>query len=35
MMNAEEVNIKLGISLTRREYSVLKEGIKNDECGLS
>jgi hypothetical protein len=33
MMNAGEVNIKVGISLTRQEYSVLKEGIKDYECG--
>jgi hypothetical protein len=35
MMNAGEVNIKVGISLTRQEYSILKEGIKDDECGWS
>jgi hypothetical protein len=33
MANAEEVNIKERISLTRKEYSVLKERIKDDECG--
>jgi hypothetical protein len=27
MMNAGEVNIKVGISLTRQEYSVLSYGI--------
>jgi hypothetical protein len=35
MMNVGRVNIKVGISLTRQEYSVLKEGIKDDECGWS
>jgi hypothetical protein len=35
MMSAGVVNIKVGISLTRLEYSVLKEGIKDDECGWS
>jgi hypothetical protein len=34
-MNAGEVNIKVGITLTRQEYSVLKERIKDDECGWS
>jgi hypothetical protein len=33
--NAGEVDIKEGISLTRQEYSVLKEVIKDDECGWS
>jgi hypothetical protein len=35
MMNAGEVDIKVGISLTRQKYSVLNEGIKDDECGWS
>jgi hypothetical protein len=35
MMNAGEVNVKEIISLTRREYSVLKEGMMDDECGWS
>jgi hypothetical protein len=35
MMNAGEVSIKVGISLTRQEYSVFKEGIKDDKCGWS
>jgi hypothetical protein len=35
MTNAGEVNIKVGITLTRQEYSVLKERIKDDECGWS
>jgi hypothetical protein len=34
-MNVGRVNTKVGISLTRQEYSVLKEGIKDDECGWS
>jgi hypothetical protein len=35
MMNAGELNIKMGITLTRQEYSILKEGIKDNECGWS
>jgi hypothetical protein len=35
MTDAGDVNIKGRISLTRKEYSVLKEGIKDDECGWS
>jgi hypothetical protein len=35
MTNAREVNIKGRISLISKEYSVLNEGIKNDECGWS
>jgi hypothetical protein len=32
-MNAGEIDIKERISLTRWEYSVLKEEIEDDECG--
>jgi hypothetical protein len=35
MMDAGEVNMKEIISLTRQEYSVLKEFTKDDECGWS
>jgi hypothetical protein len=35
MTSVEEKNIKEKISLTRREYSFLKEEIKDDECGWS
>jgi hypothetical protein len=35
MTNAGDVNIKVGISLTKKEYSILKEGIKDNECGWS
>jgi hypothetical protein len=35
MMNAGEVDIKEWISLSRQEYFVLKEEIKDDECGWS
>jgi hypothetical protein len=35
MMNAGEVDIKERILLTKQEYSVLKEEIKDDECGWS
>jgi hypothetical protein len=35
MMNAGEVDIKESILLTKQEYSVLKEEIKDDECGWS
>jgi hypothetical protein len=34
-MNAGGVNIKERILMIRKEYSVLKEGIKDDECGWS
>jgi hypothetical protein len=34
-MDAGGVNIKQRILMTRKEYSVLKEGIKDDECGWS
>jgi hypothetical protein len=34
-MDAEEVNIKERIWLTRQKYSVLKENTKDDECGWS
>jgi hypothetical protein len=33
MMNAGDVDIKERITLTRQEYFVLKEDIKDDECG--
>jgi hypothetical protein len=34
-MNAGEVNMKGRISMTRTEYSVLKEVLKFHECGWS
>jgi hypothetical protein len=34
-MDARGVNIKERILMTRKEYSVLDEGIKDDECGWS
>jgi stress-induced morphogen len=35
MMDAGEVNIKERISMTRMVYSILKEEMKDDECGWS
>jgi hypothetical protein len=35
MTSVGEVNIEEGISLTRMEYSVLKEKMEEDECGWS
>jgi hypothetical protein len=35
MTNVREVDMKEIISLTKKKYSVSKEGIKNDECGWS
>jgi hypothetical protein len=35
MTNTGEMNIKERILKTRQEYSVLKERIKDDECGWS
>jgi hypothetical protein len=35
MMNAGEMKIKERILMTMQEYSVLKERIKDDECGWS
>jgi hypothetical protein len=35
MTSVREVDMKEIISLTKKKYSVLKEGIKNDECGWS
>jgi hypothetical protein len=32
-MNAGEVNMKERISMTRQEYSVLKENMEENECG--
>jgi hypothetical protein len=32
-MNAGEVNMKEKISMTRQEYSVLKENMEENECG--
>jgi hypothetical protein len=34
-MNAEESSIKERISMVGKEYSVLKEDIRLDECGWS
>jgi hypothetical protein len=34
MMDAGEVEIKEGISLTRQTYSILKGKIKYEECGM-
>jgi hypothetical protein len=34
-MDAGVVDMKEGISMTRTEYSVLKEVLKYDECGWS
>jgi hypothetical protein len=35
MMDAREVDIKERISITRTGYSLLKEKLKDDECGWS
>jgi hypothetical protein len=35
MTNAREMNTNERILKTRQEYSVLKERIKDDECGWS
>jgi hypothetical protein len=32
-MNAGEVNMKEKISMTKQEYSVLKENMEENECG--
>jgi hypothetical protein len=34
-MSAEEYNMKERISISRMEYSVLKEKMKENECGWS